>query len=106
MFIQVVTDANEELTGLPGVTADWHLFFIQKIIRRNTGLFENRTKSAFRHIAGMIGYGGVSVSLCVVPDLVTTGGLAVEGKAKCFKTLGYLPVTKTCQTPHLLRPHH
>jgi hypothetical protein len=99
-----LTLVNEELIGLPGVAADWCLFFIQKIVRRDTGLFENRTKSALWHVAGVIGNGGVLVSLCVVPDLVTTGSLAVKGKAKCFKTLGYLPVAKTCQSAHL-RPH-
>lgn len=81
------------------------LFFAQKIIRRNASLLEDRPQGALRHIAGMIGNGGVSISLRVVPDFVTACGLAVEGKAKCFKTSGYIPVTKTCQTPHLC-PHH
>jgi hypothetical protein len=77
------------------------LFFIQELIRRNTGLFEDRPQSVLPHIAGMVGNGGVSVRLCVVPDLVTAGCLAVEGKAKRLEMLGYLPVTKSRLPPHL-----
>ena len=71
-------------------------FLIQKLIRRNTGLLEDRPKCAFRHITRMIWNGGVSVGLCVVPDLVTTSGLTVEVKAKLLEILNYLPVTETC----------
>ena len=38
------------------------LFFVQELIRRNAGLLEDRTKGALRHIAGMVGDGGISVS--------------------------------------------
>ena len=80
---------------MSGVATDRRLFFLQEIIWQDTGLLKNRTKSAFRHVSGMIGNGGVSVSLWVIPDLVTTNGLAIEDKATCFKTLDYLPVPKT-----------
>jgi len=41
---------------------------------------EDGAERAFRHVAGMIGDGGVAVGGGVVPDLVTAGGLAVELK--------------------------
>ena len=70
------------------------LFLIQELIRRNTGLLEDRTKCALGHIARMIGNSSVSVGLCVVPDLVTTSGLAVKIKAKRLEMFSYIPVTE------------
>jgi len=57
------------------------LLLFQKVVRRDTGLFENGPKRAFRHVAGMVGYRGVSVGLLIVPDFMTTGA-AWRSKAK------------------------
>jgi hypothetical protein len=70
-------------------------FLIQEIVWRDSGLFKDRPESAFRHIAGMVGDGGISISLVVVPDFMAASGLTVKGKAECLKTPGYFPVPET-----------
>jgi len=47
----------------------------------NTRLLQNRTQSAFRHIAWMIGYRCITAGAWVVPNLVAACGLPVELKA-------------------------
>jgi hypothetical protein len=82
----------------PGATVDWRLsslFLLQKVVRRDTGLFENGPERAFGHVAGMIGYRGVSVGLLIVPDFMTTGGLAVKGETKYLGPLGYFSITES-----------
>jgi hypothetical protein len=71
------------------------LLLLQKVVRRDAGLFENGPKSAFRHVAGVVGYRGVSVGLLIVPDFMTTGGLTVKSETKRFESFGYFPITES-----------
>ena len=68
-------------------------------------MFKDGSKSALGHIAGMVGDGGVSVCLTVVPDFMTAGGLPVKGKAERPEESGYFTVPKTGQSPHLCAHH-
>jgi hypothetical protein len=51
----------------------------------------------------MIGDGGVTVGLIIVPDLVAPGRLAVKSKAKRLEPLDDLSVLKAGQAAHIKR---
>jgi hypothetical protein len=63
------------------------LFFLQEIVRRDTGLFEDGQESAFRHVSGMIGDCGVSVGLLVVPDFMTPAAWRSKAKPSTLNRL-------------------
>jgi len=54
----------------------------QKILGLDGGLLEDRAQSAFRHLTGVVGNGGVAAGLRVEPDFVRACGLAVEFEAE------------------------
>ena len=59
----------------------------QKFLHRNPSLFEYGPQRPLGHVAGVIGDGGVTVIDWMVPDLMTTGSLAVNSKPKCLSGL-------------------
>jgi hypothetical protein len=71
------------------------LFFVQEIVRLDTGLSQNGPQRAFRQVSGMVGDGGVAIGLGIVPDLVASGRLTVKGKAERLETFDDLAVFKT-----------
>ena len=71
------------------------LLLLQKIVWRDTGLFENGPKRALRHVSGMVWKCGVSVGSLIVPDFMTSGGLAIKGETKRLEPLGYFSVPES-----------
>lgn len=56
--------------------------------------------SAFGHIAGMIGDGGVAFARGVEPDFVRAGGPAVEFEAERFKPFNNFALLEAGQASH------
>lgn len=54
---------------------------LQEIIHLNTGLFQNRSQSAFGDIAWVIRNRGVAIHAGVVPNLMAASGLPIELEA-------------------------
>lgn len=54
----------------------------QKSFRLDTRLLEDGAERAFRHIAGMVGDGGVVVGCGVEPDFMASRCLAIERKTQ------------------------
>ena len=76
---------------------------VQKIVGLDAGLFEDGSKGPFGYVAGVIGNSGVVIGLVVVPDLVTSGSLTVEGETEGLEAPGDFSVTKTRQPSHFTR---
>jgi hypothetical protein len=51
----------------------------------------------------MVLNGGVTVGLGIVPDLMTSGRLAVESKTKRFETFDDLAIAETGKASHIRR---
>jgi hypothetical protein len=83
--------------------ASFSLFGVQKIVRLNVGLAQNGPQRTFRHIAGMVGDGGVAGGILIVPDLMASGRLAVEGKAERLEAFNDLSIGKTGEPSHIRR---
>lgn len=73
----------------------------QEGFRLDVGLLEDGAQRAFRHIAGMIGDGGVTVGLRIEPNLMGARRLTVELEAELTQALDDLPVLEARQPPHL-----
>jgi hypothetical protein len=73
---------------------------LQKLFRLYARLPENGAKRTFRHVARVVGNGGVAVACRVEPDFVAAGGLAVEGKAECLQAFDDLALTETGELAH------
>ena len=56
---------------------------------------KNSPKCAFRHVARMVGDGGVAAVSFIVPDFVASGGLAIENKSKGFYAFGDLALVES-----------
>ncbi len=67
----------------------------QKIFQFDTCLFQNSSQCSLRHVAGVIGDGGIAVGLLIVPDLMASARLAVKHEAECFKALDDPAIFKT-----------
>jgi hypothetical protein len=78
-------------------------FFIQEVVRLYTGLPQNGPQRAFGHVSGVVLNGSVTVGLGIVPDLMTSGRLAVESKTKRFEALDDLAIAKTGKASHVRR---
>lgn len=65
---------------------------LQEGLRFNPRLPENGSECAFRHIAGMVGKGGVTAGGGVVTDLMTAGGLTVEFEPELLDPPDNIPV--------------
>ena len=79
---------------------------VEKRVRVDVALLENRSERSFRHIAGMIRHSGVAVRRCVVPDFVTTGGLPVELKSASLQLPRDVPIPETREPTHLRSYHN
>lgn len=77
------------------------LFDFQKIIRLDVGLFQNGTQGAFRHVAGMIGNGGVALCGWIEPDFMTARCLTVELETQLFEPFDNVAVFVIAQPSHL-----
>jgi hypothetical protein len=73
---------------------------IEEFFGLDTCLLEDGAQSAFGHIAGMIGDGGVAVAGRIDPDFMRARSLAVEFEAKCFESSDDLALFETSQAPH------
>jgi hypothetical protein len=62
----------------------WRSLLLQKHFRFDACLFQDGAQRSFRHIAGMVGDGGVAIGCRVMADLMTAGRLTVELKAQRF----------------------
>lgn len=82
--------------NIPGAV----ISFFQKRFRFDSGLFQYRAKRAFRHVARVIGYRGVTPARPVKPDLVAPSGLAVELEAQLLQSSHDVPVAEAAQPPH------
>ena len=80
--------------------SSWLSLLLQKYFRVGIGLLEDGSQSAFRHVAGVVGNGGVPVGCRVEPDFVAACGLAVKFEAELFLTLDDLPIAEARKPPH------
>jgi len=71
------------------------LLLFKEIIGLDVGFSQDRPERAFRDVARMVLDGGVSVGIFIVPDLMTSGSLAVKGKPESLELLYDLPVAET-----------
>ena len=63
-----------------------------KIVNRNSGLFQEGSYGPLGKFAGMVDNSGVAPGYGVVPDLATAHCLAVKNKAEFLKSLNKIPV--------------
>ena len=68
---------------------------LHKHFRLDTGLSKDGAECAFRHIAGMIGDGGIAPRLRVEPDFMRARRLTVELETKLLQALDDLPLAET-----------
>jgi len=59
----------------------WRSLLLQKYFRVDIGLLEDCAQSAFGHVTGVVGNGGVTVACRVEPDFLAASGLTVEFEA-------------------------
>jgi hypothetical protein len=71
------------------------LLLPQKFFRRDASLIQDGAQSPFWHISRMIGYGGIPIGLCIIPNLMGASCLSVELEAKLSEPSHYLSVSKT-----------
>ncbi len=74
--------------------------FLQERFGIDTRLFQNRAQRPFRHVARMIGYGGVTVQSGVEPDFMGTRGLSMKDQAELLQPPDDVAITKAGQRPH------
>lgn len=72
----------------------------KKIFGGNTCLFENCAKRTFRHIAGVIGEGGIAAGPWVEPDLVRSRGLPVKSETRFLEPLDDLSILEAGKAAH------
>jgi hypothetical protein len=68
--------------------------FLEKIIRFNSGLFQDRSQSPFRHVARMVGDGCEPASDRIAPDFVTPRRMTIKLKAKGLEFFDDLPISE------------
>ena len=71
----------------------------QELVRVDAGLFQNCPQRPLRHIARMVGDGGIAVGSGIEPDLVASRGLAIKLKSQLLQTLDDLAVWVTPRRP-------
>ena len=73
---------------------------VQELIGCHICLPKDCSERSFRHVAGMVGNGGVFIAGWVKPDLMAAGSLAIELEAQLFEFFDDLPVFEACQPAH------
>ena len=67
----------------------------QKVIHAHAGLAQDGPKSSFRHVAWVIGDGGLALTRCLLPDFVGACRLAIESKHNMLKSFHHIALAKT-----------
>jgi hypothetical protein len=78
---------------------------LRKFVDVNSGLPQDCFERPFRHIAGMVRNGRVSIGVWIEPDLVAYRSLSVELEAADFQLPRDFSILEACQTTHLGRDY-
>lgn len=81
---------------------DRELFEVQEVTGFDTSLSEYCSEGSFRHIAGVVRYGGIAIGFLVVPDFMASSGLPVKGKAEGPEPCYNLSVSVARQPSHFM----
>lgn len=70
------------------------LFYRQKRFGRNPRLFENGAEGSFWHVSGMVWDCSVLICFFIIPDFMTSSGMAVEAESQHFESFDYFPIAE------------